>query len=210
MLLSWEALLQKWIAHMREDIVGARLDQACSFSSVEKGGGRKWRKRRVWTQLWKRTIRLGNNEAKNRASNNQMDKQWSQHGQKYQWFVVQNRGWALMYVTAKKSSIRDCQEGGTALATLWSWRWEAGKAIKKLHCSSDVWWSNGVPEQRTHPPLWGHFASHGSRWYQSSHCPLSYRLPAAEGKEGMRTRPFSACPRSSTVARARKVRLWLS
>lgn len=30
-----------------------------------------------------------------------MDKQWSQHGQKYQWFIMQNRGWGLMYETAK-------------------------------------------------------------------------------------------------------------
>lgn len=30
-----------------------------------------------------------------------MDKQWSQHGQKYQWFRMKNRGWGLMCETAK-------------------------------------------------------------------------------------------------------------
>lgn len=30
-----------------------------------------------------------------------MGKQWSQHGQKYHWFIVQNRGWSLMYEIAK-------------------------------------------------------------------------------------------------------------
>lgn len=33
-----------------------------------------------------------------------MDNQWSQHGQKYQWFITQNREWVLMYITAKGHS----------------------------------------------------------------------------------------------------------
>lgn len=86
---------------------------------------------------------------------------------------------------SKGIAVCDCQKGRISLAMLWS-RWqERRKAIKNLCCSPSVWWSDGVPEQHTHLPLSGHFSSHGSRWYQSSPCPLSYRLPVAKGKEGV-------------------------
>lgn len=102
--------------------------------------------------------------------------------------VVHNAEQRMGFDVCKSKRIAecDCQEGKMALATLWS-RWqERRKAIKMLCCSPNVWWSGGVPEQpHTHLPLWGHFSSHGSRWCQSSHCPLSYRLPVAEGKEGV-------------------------
>lgn len=129
---------------------------------------------------------LGNNEAKYRTSNNQMHKQWSQHGQKYQWFQMQNRGWVLMSITAK----------GHGSVTVWTREWQLqccdlgdGREVKPwkvstvllvLVFSGGQHQSDGVPKQCTHPPLWGHFASRGHRWYRSSHCPPSYRLPAAE------------------------------
>lgn len=47
MPLSSQELLQKWIAYIREDIIVACLDQARTFSSAEKGGGRKWRKKKI-------------------------------------------------------------------------------------------------------------------------------------------------------------------
>lgn len=92
--------------------------------------------------------------------------------------------WCLLQ--QKDMAVCDCLDKRMAVAVLWSRRWERSKAVKSLYCSAGAYFlggqhrSDGVPKQCTHPPLWGHFASRGHRWYRSSHCPPSYRLPAAE------------------------------
>lgn len=58
--------------------------------------------------------------------------------------------------------------------------WRVSTVLLVLVFSGGLHWSDGVCKQCTHLPHWGHFASRGRRWYQSSHCPPSYRLPAAE------------------------------